>query len=64
MAGEVTQKQNAAPVNAGFFIDIKNKCSESGIPFFFKQWGGQNKKKSGSDLNGESFKEMPLLRSV
>jgi protein gp37 len=44
-------------------IDIRNKCQESGVPFFFKQWGGVNKKKAGRELNGRTWDEMPLQLS-
>jgi protein gp37 len=40
-------------------IDIKQQCQEARLPFFFKQWGGVNKKKSGRHLNGKIFEEMP-----
>lgn len=49
------------PLKEEWVIEIQTKCAESGVPFFFKQWGGTNKKKNGSDLNGQTFKEMPLF---
>jgi protein gp37 len=39
--------------------DIRDKCLRLRIPFFFKQWGGPNKKRSGRILNGRTFDEMP-----
>jgi protein gp37 len=30
------------------------------VPFFFKQWGGVNKKKAGRELDGEIWGEMPV----
>jgi protein gp37 len=30
------------------------------VAFFFKQWGGTNKKKTGRILNGRTYDEMPL----
>jgi protein gp37 len=41
-------------------IEIKENCSRSNVPFFFKQWGGFNKKKSGNVLQGKVWDEMPL----
>ncbi len=41
--------------------DIKAQCEKAGVPFFFKQWGGVNKKKTGSLLQGKSFKNYPEL---
>ncbi len=41
---------------------IKNVCTSQQIPFFFKQWGGVNKKKSGRLLDGKTWDEMPKTR--
>ena len=41
-------------------IDIRNQCQEAKVPFFFKQWGGVNKKKGGRELEGRTWDEMPL----
>jgi protein gp37 len=38
---------------------IKDECICRSIPFFFKQWGGTNKKKNGRLLEGRTFEEMP-----
>jgi protein gp37 len=40
-------------------IDIKDQCETANIPFFFKQWGGTNKKKSGRQLEGRTWDQMP-----
>ena len=34
------------------------------VAFFFKQWGGTNKKKAGRELNGRTYDEMPALEEV
>lgn len=39
--------------------DILKQCRKVGVPFFFKQWGGKNKKKAGRLLNGKTYDEMP-----
>lgn len=39
--------------------DIQIKCKQQNIPFFFKQWGGVNKKTKGRLLNGKIYDEMP-----
>lgn len=57
VGGESGQKSR--PVKEEWVIDIKNKCNEKQIPFFFKQWGGKNKKKSGKLLQGEIYCQMP-----
>ena len=40
-------------------IDIRNQCQLAGVPFFFKQWGGTNKKKAGRMLENRTWDEMP-----
>jgi len=36
----------------------------AGVPFFFKQWGGTNKKKAGRVLEGRTWDEMPRGMNV
>jgi protein gp37 len=40
-------------------IIIKNICEQKNIPFFFKQWGGFNKKKNGRKLRGKIYNSLP-----
>lgn len=40
-------------------MGIKNQCVKQGVPFFFKQWGGVQKKKRGRKLEGRTWDEMP-----
>lgn len=40
-------------------IDIRNECEKCEVPFFFKQWGGVNKKKTGRLLDGKTYDEYP-----
>jgi protein gp37 len=47
-------------IKKSWVVDIRNQCNESNIPFFFKQWGGVNKKKSGRELEGRTWDELPL----
>jgi protein gp37 len=42
--------------------EIEAMCRSSGTAFFFKQWGGKNKKAAGRMLNGKTYDEMPDLR--
>ena len=49
------------PMNRDWVIDIKNQCHKGNIPFFFKQWGGKNKKKAGRELEGRVWDEIPSL---
>lgn len=38
---------------------IRNRCVNEHVPFFFKQWGGVNKKRAGHELDGETWRQMP-----
>lgn len=49
----------ARPVEKEWVEDILAQCREYDIPFFFKQWGGRNKKATGRLLNGVTYDEMP-----
>ena len=40
--------------------NIQKQCNKSKVPFFFKQWGGPNKKRAGRLLNGQTWDEMPV----
>lgn len=45
-------------------VDIRDHCLDRKVPFFFKQWGGVNKKKAGRLLNGRTWDEMPVVEMV
>jgi len=47
------------PMKAEWVLDIKAQCREHKVAFFFKQWGGTNKKKAGRLLKGKTYDEMP-----
>jgi protein gp37 len=49
----------ARPVEEDWILDIRNQCTEAGVAFFFKQWGGRNKKKTGRLLEGRTWDELP-----
>jgi protein gp37 len=52
------------PMNLEWVLDIQEQCEESNVKFFFKQWGGTNKKKAGRELNGRTYDEMPALAAT
>jgi protein gp37 len=52
----------ARPMQKEWAIDIRNQCQDKGVPFFFKQWGGVNKKKAGRELDGRFWNEVPALK--
>lgn len=49
----------ARRMEESWVTDIRDQCLQKRVPFFFKQWGGVNKKKTGSKLEGRFWKEMP-----
>ena len=49
------------PIEEKWVIEIKRRCLEARVPFFFKQWGGFNKKKNGRQLQGRTWDEMPAI---
>jgi protein gp37 len=51
------------PILEDWVVDIRNQCQTAHISFFFKQWGGVQKKKTGSLLEGRSWKEMPKIKN-
>lgn len=51
----------ARPMNEDWVVDIRDQCLAQSIPFFFKQWGGVNKKKAGRLLQGRIWGQMPAL---
>lgn len=53
----------ARPMRAEWVINIRDQCLKSKVPFFFKQWGGVNKKKAGRELEGRTWDQMPEIIS-
>ncbi|TET82081.1 MAG: phage Gp37/Gp68 family protein [Anaerolineales bacterium] len=51
----------ARPMSTSWVEEIRDQCSVAGIPFFFKQWGGFNKKKAGRLLDGRTWDDMPAI---
>lgn len=49
------------PMKKEWVMEIKEQCGKSNVAFFFKQWGGTNKKKTGNLLDGEKYLEMPEI---
>lgn len=57
VGGESGQK--ARPIKEAWVLDIKEQCKNTNVSFFFKQWGGKNKKKNGRMLQGKTYDDMP-----
>jgi protein gp37 len=51
-------------MHSSWVIDIRDQCRAAGVPFFFKQWGGVNKKRAGRELEGRTWDEMPLSLAI
>lgn len=52
---------NPRYMNPDWVLDIQEQCEKAGSAFFFKQWGGKNKKANGRLLNGRTYDEMPEI---
>ena len=59
VGGESGRK--ARPMQEAWVQDIRKQCRKAGVKFFFKQWGGTNKKASGRVLNGRTYDAMPTI---
>lgn len=55
---------HARPMDVTWVRDIRDHCITRAVPFFFKQWGGINKKKTGRILDGRCWDEMPGPRDA
>jgi protein gp37 len=50
----------ARRVDPQWVTEIRDQCVDGGIAFFFKQWGGVRKKKTGRSLEGRTWDQMPV----
>lgn len=51
----------ARPIRREWVVSLRDQCKAASIPFFFKQWGGTRKKKTGSALDGKEHKAFPSV---
>lgn len=51
-------------MDVDWVLDILEQCEKANVKFFFKQWGGRNKKANGRVLNNRTYDEMPVYASV
>lgn len=49
------------PMHADWVRSLRDQCAAAGVPFFFKQWGGTQKKKAGRELDGRTHDDMPPI---
>jgi protein gp37 len=54
--------RGARPLRIEWVSNILEQCQAAGVPFFFKQWGGVQKKRTGRLLNGRTYDEFPLVK--
>ncbi len=54
---------HARPMNRAWVVDLRKQCRAAKVPFFFKQWGGVNKHRTGRLLDGRQYDEMPVEAS-
>ena len=50
---------HARLIREEWVVDLRDQCTVRGVPFFFKQWGGKNKKSSGRRLEGKIWEQWP-----
>lgn len=51
--------RGARPLRRDWVISIRRQCADFDVPFFFKQWGGVHKKRTGRELDGRTYDEFP-----
>ena len=51
----------ARPMESAWVEKIQAQCKCAGIPFFFKQWGGVQKSRTGRTLHGRTYNEVPVF---
>ena len=49
------------PMETQWVTQIRDRCTRYDVPFFFKQWGGVNKKRTGRELEGRTWDDMPHI---
>lgn len=51
----------ARPMSESWVLSIRDQCHSAAVPFFFKQWGGTIKKRTGRLLEGRTYDDLPVL---
>jgi len=54
----------ARPMDPAWVREIRDQCVSADVPFFFKQWGGTRKNKTGRILEGRTWDQMPAASSA
>jgi protein gp37 len=51
------------PVRVEWLRELRDRCGDEGVAYFFKQWGGARPKSGGRELDGRTWDEMPRSRA-
>jgi protein gp37 len=54
----------ARPMEKRWVEEIMEACRRTGTAFFFKQWGGTNKSRTGRELHGRTWDELPIAAAA
>jgi protein gp37 len=49
------------PIDPKWVRDLRDRCNDADVAFFFKQWGGIRPKSGGRELDGRTWDEMPTM---
>jgi protein gp37 len=52
------------PVKEEWILELRDRCAEADVAFFFKQWGGRHPKSGGRELDGQQYDQMPQARAL
>jgi protein gp37 len=52
------------PMDPAWVRQLRDRCLDAGVAFFFKQWGGRTSKAGGRDLDGQTWSQLPLAASA
>jgi protein gp37 len=54
----------ARPMEEGWVESVREQCEDQNVEFFFKQWGGHNKKAAGRRYRGRIWSNFPTVATV
>ena len=55
--------RGARKMETDWVLSIRDQCLTAGVPFFFKQWGGERKAELGRAIGGKTYEAMPERRA-
>ena len=56
--------RGARPLQESWVLNLLTRCRKNRVPFFFKLWGGVNKKKTGRELGGKTYDQFPATTNL